>query len=239
MSSFLHRQAMFSNEKSLAHRFRSRRMRVFERVFGGLFGEELEADPRRVIRILDIGGTYEFWESLRFRYLDRCDITLLNLEKRGDPEKLPNVRYVFGDALDVSAYGDGEFDLAFSNSCIEHVGRFPEWRRMADGMRRVGKYYFLQTPNRYFPMETHFMVPFFHFYPRKLKACLFQHFNLSYFQKSADWETCVKEVDGIHLLSLRDLKRLFPGAQAEKEKLLGLTKSLMIHSPIPYRNTKA
>ncbi len=237
---FLFKQALFSNEKTFAHRFRAARMRYFEQsFFRAAFRDILEAQPPRTIRILDIGGTYDFWNALSFQYMDRCEITLLNPEKRGNPENSPNVHYMEGDATDLSAFHDGEFDLAFSNSCIEHVGRFPEWQRMADGMRRVGTYYFLQTPNRYFPMEPHFMFPFFQFLPLKAKALLFHNFDLGYFQKSADWEKCLKEVDSIHLLSLRDLKRLFPDGQVKREKLLGLTKSFMIHSPLPEQDTKA
>lgn len=233
LGKFMLKQALFSDKKSLAYRFRTRRMRYFEQTFfSAVFGSALHADPPRAIRVLDIGGTYDYWNALSFRYLDRCDITLFNLEERGNGESIPNVHFVLGDATDLSAFRDGEFDLVFSNSCIEHVGRFPEWRRMAEGMRRVGKYYFLQTPNRYFPLEPHFMLPFFQFLPLKAKAWLLQHFDLGYFEKNSDWEACVKEVDSIHLLSLRDLKRLFPEARVKKEKLLGMTKSFMVHSPL-------
>lgn len=234
LSKYLFKQALFSNERSLARRFRAKRMRYFEQVFfRAAFGGALDADPARTVRILDIGGTYDFWNALAFQYLDRCEITLFNLEERGSGENVPNVRFMAGNATDLSAFGDGEFDLVFSNSCIEHIGRFPEWRKMADGMRRVGKCYFLQTPNRYFPMEPHFMFPFFQFLPLPVRAWLFQHFDLGYFQKSSRWEQCLKEADSIHLLSLRDLKRLFPHGQVKRERLLGLTKSFMIHSPLP------
>lgn len=231
---FLFKQALFTDKKSLAYRFRTKRMRYFEQeFFCAAFGSALRAGPSRTIRVLDIGGTFDYWNALAFRYLDRCDITLFNLEERGKGESIPNVHYLLGDATDLSAFEDGEFDLVFSNSCIEHVGRYPEWRRMADGMRRVGKHYFLQTPNRYFPLEPHFMFLFFQFLPLKAKAWLLQHFDLGYFEKNSDWEKCVKEVDSIHLLSQRDLKRLFPEARVKKEKLLGLTKSFMVHSPLP------
>ena len=240
LSKYLFKQAFFANEKSFAHRFRVHRMRYFEQVFFcSAFRDALCASPPQSVRVLDIGGTYDFWNALAFQYLNRCEITLLNLEKRGDPESIPNVHFLEGDATDLSAFQDGEFDLVFSNSCIEHVGRFPEWQRMADGMRRVGKHYFLQTPNRYFPMEPHFMFPFFQFLPLKVRAWLFHHFDLGYFRKNSDWKECMKEVDSIHLLSLHDLKRLFPDAQVKKEKLLGLTKSFMIHSPLPDHHTKA
>lgn len=184
LSKYLFKQALFSDARSLARRFREKRMRYFEQeFFRAAFGDALNNDPSRIIRILDIGGTYDFWNALAFRYLNRCEITLLNLEKRGNGESMPNVRFMAGNATDLSVFGDGTFDLVFSNSCIEHIGRFPEWRKMADGMRRVGSHYFLQTPNRHFPLEPHFMFPFFQFLPLPVRAWLFQHFDLGYFPK--------------------------------------------------------
>lgn len=234
LNKYLFKQALFSDARSLARRFREKRMRYFEQeFFRAAFGDALNDDPSRTIRILDIGGTYDFWNALAFRYLNRCEITLFNLEKRGNGESMPNVRFMAGNATDLSAFGNGTFDLVFSNSCIEHIGRFPEWRKMADGMRRVGSHYFLQTPNRYFPLEPHFMFPFFQFLPLPVRAWLFQHFDLGYFRKNADRTACLREADSIHLLSLRDLKRLFPDGQVKRERLLGLTKSFMIHSPLP------
>ena len=61
-------------------------------------------------------------------------------------------------------FGDGEFDVAFSNSVIEHVP--PELQaKFASEVGRVADRYFVQTPNRYFPIEPHYQLPLFQFLP--------------------------------------------------------------------------
>ncbi|WP_255695553.1 methyltransferase domain-containing protein [Rhodohalobacter sp. 614A] len=56
-------------------------------------------------------------------------------------------QYVQGDALDMHMFEDKSFDVVFSNSVIEHVGSFENQRRFADEVRRVGKAYWVQTPD--------------------------------------------------------------------------------------------
>lgn len=56
-------------------------------------------------------------------------ITLLNLYPV--QTKYPNFTSVVGDGTDLKQFGDGEFDVVFSNSVIEHVGTFANQQRMS------------------------------------------------------------------------------------------------------------
>jgi SAM-dependent methyltransferase len=115
-------------------------------------------------------------------------------------------------------FGDREFHVVFSSSVIEHVP--PEAQRaFADEIRRVGERYFVQTPNRYFPIEPHYQLPLFQFLPRRVRMALNRRFSLGW-QPKGHWEE-------ITLLTARDLRRLFPDAEIHRERLFGLTKSLM------------
>jgi hypothetical protein len=126
-------------------------------------------------------------------------------------------------------FGQSEFDVVFSNSVIEHVGTYPDQMRMADEVRRVGKRYFIQTPNRFFPIEPHFLLPFFQFLPLELRAQLLSRFDLGWMQKTPDLEAARETVDSIRLLSRADLQTLFPEASLYAERFLGLTKSFVAY----------
>ena len=211
------------NDNSMAHKFRAKRMLFFEKNFEETFREEIK--NHSPIKILDVGGTWGFWEAMHSKYFDVCQITLLNLSKAKIPEKISNVKSVVGDATDLSEYSDNEFDLVFSNSVIEHVGNYASQKKMADEILRVGRHLYLQTPNKNFPIEPHFIFPFFQFLPLILRAFLLHHFALGWYKKAQNKEQALEVADSVHLLTKRKLQKLFPDAKIQKEKFLLMTKS--------------
>jgi 2-polyprenyl-3-methyl-5-hydroxy-6-metoxy-1,4-benzoquinol methylase len=124
-------------------------------------------------------------------------------------------------------FADDEFDIVYSNSVIEHVGDFTAMHRMAREIRRVGKRHFVQTPNKYFPVEPHFVFPAFQFLPKPLQLGLVQNFQLGWMDREPDKARAAAIIDSIHLLSLRDMKVLFPTSGIRPEKTLGMTKSFI------------
>ena len=129
----------------------------------------------------------------------------------------PNVTQKQGDGTQLP-FADREFPLAFSSSVIEHVPRHLHCA-FADEIRRVADRYFVQTPNKYFIVEPHYQFPLFQFLPVRVQQALNRRFTLGW-QKKGQWEE-------ITLLSARDLRRLFPDAEIHRERVFGLTKSLM------------
>jgi SAM-dependent methyltransferase len=78
----------------------------------------------------------------------------------------PRVRAVRADGRDLP-FRDGEFDLAFSNAVVEHVaGGRDGQRQFVHELCRVGRRVFVTTPNRFFPLEVHTLLPFVHWLPR-------------------------------------------------------------------------
>lgn len=144
------------------------------------------------------------------------------------PVDVKNITSRVGDATDMTGIKDDSFDLVFTNSCIEHVGKRPEWTKMRNEMMRVGRYYYLQTPNKYFPIEPHFLIPLFQFFPLFMKTLIIKIFPVSWYKDAKTYDEAKAVADSIHLLSHRDLRSLFPNGEIKKEKLCLLTKSFMV-----------
>lgn len=202
---------------SLAGRLRRKRFALFTDLLSRLV---------RPVRILDIGGTENFWEVMGFGAQPGVRVTLLNLHK--EEVSLPGLTSMAGDARSISL-PDSSFDIVFSNSVIEHLGSYEDQRLMAAEVRRLGPRYFIQTPNRYFPIEPHFLFPFFQFLPAATRTWLIQHYNIGWQPREPDYAEASKIINSIRLLPRRELLSLFPGAKLFEEKLFGIRKSFVVY----------
>lgn len=180
----------------------------------------------RPLSILDVGGTQEFWEKMEFI---RDDIKVVVYNLSAAEMAHASLTSMAGDARNMREFQDQQFDIAFSNSVIEHVGTYQQQSQMAEEVRRVGKRYFVQTPNRYFPIDPHVLLPFFQFLPFRLQVFILTHFRSPWGWKISSREEAVQYVKEIRLLTEKELRALFPGADIYKEKFLGLTKSLIAY----------
>lgn len=170
--------------------------------------------------ILDVGGSAYFWLNSGLEH----NVTILNIEL---PANYPEpFTWVEGDACNMSGFADQSFDIVFSNSVIEHVGAFDRQRQMANEIQRVGKKYWVQTPYKHFPIEPHFIFPFFQYLPQSMRFVVAKIWPLSFAKRQGRDATI--DAGTIWLLDYRQLHALFPNAQIEREKLFGLTKSLLI-----------
>ncbi len=132
---------------------------------------------------------------------------------RADRPDYPGERFVAADARDLP-FADSEFDIAYSNSLIEHLPPADRPRAAAE-ISRVGKRLFVQTPSRHFPLEPHALLPLVHWLPRSMGRRL--------------WKLGVtgEPFDDIQLLSAHEMRVLFPDARIERERVGPLTKSLI------------
>lgn len=207
-----------TNANSVASRLRRKRFSILLRML---------EDAGDSAHILDIGGRAEYWEAmLDGRSLPvSTRITLLNTEPH--VVSRPNIDAVEGDARAMPQYADQQFDIVFSNSTIEHVGDFADQQRMANEVRRVGRRYCIQTPNRHFPIEPHFVFPLFQFLPIPCRVWLVRHFRLGWYPRIRDRRQAEAVVNGIRLLSRAEFVRLFPEASLFEERFLGCVKSFV------------
>jgi hypothetical protein len=210
------RQLAASAFQQAQARFRRERMERFAHRFG--VGE--------ATTILDIGGVPATWSAL----FPAPRVTLLNLPTAlhlAGPGGLP---WILADACRLPCAGVS-FDIVFSNSVIEHLGTAEHQRQFAREVVRVGRGYFVQTPDRAFPVEQHLWTPFVHWLPKRIAKAMVEKFTV--------WEWVVRPggperrfylshcLDDVRLLSAQGLAELFPGATIVRERWLGLPKSLI------------
>ena len=176
-------------------------------------------------RVLDVGGTLAIWELCPLR----PQLVLLNTP-RALEAAVPGVSFVQGDGAALP-FPDQSFDLVFSNSVIEHVGSPEAMRRFAAEVRRVGRRYFVQTPDAAFPVEPHLYTPFLHYLPAAWQRRLAPRFSLWSLLASAtpdQRDFYIRHfLEDIRLLSAAEMQVLFPDARLYRERFLGLGKSLI------------
>jgi hypothetical protein len=199
---------------SLSHRLRSRRFELFERLTAGL---------PRPLRIIDVGGTNTFWEQRGWAGRDDVEITLVNLE--AEERRHENIVTTAGDATDLADHADDSFDVAFSNSVIEHLFTFENQSRMAREIGRVAPAYWVQTPNFWFPIEPHFLVPAWHWLPEDARVAILRRRGVGWAGRCPDPVQARDIVEQHRLMRRSELARLFPDAQIVGERIGGLVKS--------------
>jgi ubiquinone/menaquinone biosynthesis C-methylase UbiE len=163
----------------------------------------LNAQPGK---LLDVGGGTGMNGEFTRLYQRFDSVTLVNLNPPGhDAEAGYNLRIVNADGRSLP-FVDKSFDWVFSNAVIEHVGDWEDQNRFAAEVRRVAsRGYFVTTPNLYFPIEPHALLPLYQFYPDRLKPFALR-ISPGY----------MKEAEHIELLTEKKLKTLFPEAQVKR-----------------------
>jgi hypothetical protein len=206
-----------TSKKGISWYFRQKRMKYFINYVNTI--------DKVSVNILDLGGTPFFWERLGFANSKKVRITILNHFAEDCPYS--NISCIVGSATDISTYPKEPFDIIFSNSTIEHLFTYENQKQMASNILGYGNKFFIQTPNYYFPLEPHFIFPFFHYLPIKFKIYLITHFSLGSYAKAKNYKSALKLIEEIKLLEPRQMRELFPGLQILFEKFLFLNKSII------------
>lgn len=220
LRSYLLFNANQNNKDSVSSRFRGKRFAFFSE-----FCSKLD----KPVRILDLGGSDYHWRNSRFRDNKNFHITVVNTEQQNIKD-MRNLSFIKKDVKDLKFFNDGEYDLIYSNSLFEHINNSDEQKKLAEEIKRIGKHYFIQTPNYYFPLEPHFLFPFFQFLPDSLKQKLIMSYDLGWYKKQNDEKKAKELADSVRLLKKSELKEMFPGCKIYYEKYFLLNKSFIIYS---------
>lgn len=175
-------------------------------------------------RVLDLGGTPDFWRTAP---VQPRHVTTLNLDDKYAPRE-DWLHHVVADACDLASLEEcpGDYDLVVSNSLIEHVGGYQRRRDFADVVRAAAPAHWVQTPDRFFPIEPHYVAPGFQFLPVGARARLVSRWPLAH-ERVYTVDDALAQVLTIELVSTTELAHLFPGSDIWHERLLGLSKSIV------------
>lgn len=182
--------------------------------------------PKPEETILDIGvsesssiGTnyLELW----YPYPERITALTNKDEKLYEDfkKRFPSVHLVFGDGRDLR-FSHNEFDVVFSNAVVEHVGEYEKQKCFVRELLRVGKRVFITTPNYWFPIESHTLIPFAHWLPEKLKCAVYKMLGRGFFA----------DKNNLNLVSMKQFLQCFPEdvtVKIYKQRIFGITASLI------------
>ena len=94
---------------------------------------------------------------------------------------------------------DFKSELVISNATIEHVGKFENQIKMVENIIKLSKKFFIiNTPNRYHPLEFHTKLPLIHWLPKKIHRKLLSLTGFTYSAKE----------ENLNLLSKNELRIL-------------------------------
>jgi hypothetical protein len=190
-----------------------------------LFLKEIGTDPTQTV--LDVGGGAEAvrganYFELHYPYPERMVACVYGAESEltGFRRQHPQIRVVAGDGRRLP-FADDAFSVAVSNAVIEHVGSREQQRAFLAELARVARRVFLATPNRWFPVDMHTLIPIAHYLPLRPRFAIYEWLGRSY------WAS----VETLNLLSAHELLALAPpGVQKRllRLRLLGMTHSLVL-----------
>jgi SAM-dependent methyltransferase len=181
--------------------------------------------PQPDSRVLDVGVTSDgrFAESNYFEqmYPYPHNITCVGTEDGSHLEtRYPGLTYASVSPHEPLPFADRAFDIVFSNAVVEHVGARADQARFVSEICRVGRAFFVTTPNRWFPFEHHTGLPLLHYLPATVHRALLRHTRYRYWSEEAN----------LNILTARRLAGLFPNGTAVQVRsisLFGLPSNLV------------
>ena len=187
-------------------------------------------NPTKETRILDVGAEISPNSECNIQFIDcyswKNNVSAINLSSEHISlikQYYPEVDVRVGDACNLP-WEDKHFDIVYSNAVIEHLGNFERQKKMATEIMRVGKSWFVTTPNRWYPFEFHMRLPFVTWLPRNGYIRFGQ--VISYNHVKRKYMTGIRR-DSLRLMTDKELKRCFPPSQIIKQRVTFMAEILI------------
>lgn len=190
------------------------------------FIEKISPMPSETL--LDVGvtsdRTYLASNYLEAWYEDKARITAVGVDDASFLVSMyPGLMFVQGDGCRLP-FRDRSFDIVHSSAVIEHVGSSLRQKQFLSELVRVARRaVFVTTPDRWYPIEFHTLLPFVHWLPQRM----FHGFL------RATGRGAFADESVLNLLSASSLRKLASDVQCismsvDKNWFLGLPSNLLL-----------
>lgn len=118
-------------------------------------------------------------------------------------------KIIIGNGLKTN-FDNEFFEISHSNATIEHVGSYKNQILFVKEMVRISKeFVFIQTPNRFYPLDFHTILPFIHWLPKNIHRRILRLLKLNFYSKE----------ENLNLLSKNDLVNICKKLKLKKFKI--------------------
>ena len=161
--------------------------------------------PTAEMRILNVGASgtcIGLAEQLEAFYPHRSQITgggISFADVDDYRQSFPGVQAVVFDGCALP-FADKSFDIVYSNAVLEHLPGEEFAQRFAAEVQRVGKGWFVTTPNFWYPVDPHYHLPFIQLLPEATQRSVVKRLGRTPYEH-------------LHLLTKKDVRRLFPTSE--------------------------
>ena len=122
-----------------------------------------------------------------------------------------NIKKIFVGEGRNTMLDDNSFNIVHTNATIEHVGSYENQISFIKEIIRISsEYVFVQTPNRFYPLDFHTVLPFIHFLPKNMHRKILKFLKLDFYSKE----------ENLNLLSKKDLLNICKILNLKKFKIL-------------------
>jgi len=169
-------------------------------------------------RVLDVGVTsdrsYEASNYLEAWYPHKSMVTAVGIDDASFLcGQYPGMGFVMADGLRLP-FRDEAFDVVHSSAVIEHVG---SWARqcafVAECCRVARCAVFITTPNRWFPVEFHTVLPVVHWLPKEVFRAVMRRTGRGFFAEEGN----------LNLMTAPALSRAAAANQAFRHQVSSVT----------------
>jgi hypothetical protein len=190
-----------------------------------MFNRFMEAmRPSPEDRVIDVGVTPDtslpesnYFEQL---YPYTSNLTATSIEDASLLEdRFPGLTFVQTEGVELP-FEDRRFDMAFCSAVIEHVGDYEQQRKFVSELMRISRNVYILTPNRWFPVDFHTMLPLIHWLPTAQHQAALRRLHQDFWAQT----------DNLNLLSANSLRDLFPSGtdlRISAQRTFGLKSNLI------------